>query len=65
MDSPQKGIGAPRHEGAEAITISYCMCELLRTGQSAGDDTHAVVTRVKSVSGRGRRNAVVLFIGGG
>ena len=29
------------------MTMSSCMCELMGTARSLGDDTHAVVTRLK------------------
>ena len=29
------------------MTMSSCMCELMETAQSLGDDTHAIVTLLK------------------
>ena len=39
--------GAPSRGGAKEMTMSSCMCELMETAQSLGDDTHATVTRLK------------------
>ena len=39
--------GAPSRGGASEMTMSSCMCEPMETAQSLGDDTHAVVTRLK------------------
>ena len=42
-----KGKGAPRRAGASEMTMSRCMCEPMRTAQSLGDATRAVVARPK------------------
>ena len=39
---------APSRGGAfEKMTMSCCLCEPMETAQYIGDDTHAVVTRIK------------------
>ena len=43
----KRNHGAPSRGGAKEMTMSSCICEPLETAQSLGDDTHAVVTRLK------------------
>ena len=43
----RRNKGARTHGGAKDITVSSCMCELVETAKSLGDDTHVVGTRSK------------------
>ena len=54
--------GAPRCSGAKEMTISCCMCKLMETAQSLGDDTHAVATLAKGTARARTSLSVVLFV---
>ena len=42
-----EGNGAPGCGGASEIPMSCCVCELMETAPSSGEDTHAVVKKPK------------------
>ena len=45
VNSWNEGDAAPRYGSASEIFMSCCVCELMETAQSLGDDTLAVVAR--------------------